>query len=37
MLGVSLHISEGSTEMLIITVLLAMGAYVFKRKKIKEV
>ena len=36
-LGVSMHLSNSSTEMLIIMVLLAMGAYVFKRKKIKEV
>lgn len=36
-LGVSMHLSNSSTEMLIIMVLLAMGSYVYKRKKIKEV
>ena len=40
MLGVSLHISEGSTEMIIsslLLVLLGMGIYIYKKKKSKQI
>ena len=40
MLGVSLHISENSTEMIIASILLiliGMGVYTYKNKKFKQI